>query len=50
MEEVFEAVKRKYNLSGGDFPNPTRYAQLMSEVDFSKLHKLDGKSMKNGEL
>lgn len=50
MAEVFEVVKTKNSLSSGDFPNPTRYAQLMSEVDFKTLHKLSGKTMKYGEL
>lgn len=50
MEEIFEIVRKKHNLAAGNFPNPKRYANLLIDVDFTALHKISGKTMKQGQM
>lgn len=45
MKSMFEEVARKHNLPKGDFPNPTKFSQILQEFDIWKFPKLKVKDI-----
>jgi small GTP-binding protein len=43
LENIFKKLQRKHNISSGDFPDHTRYQEILKEIDVSKLPELDKK-------
>jgi len=50
MGNIFRSTCRAYNLPPGDFPDLTKFTQIIAEHDFTTFPKLNGHKLKNGKL